>query len=193
MRPALVTTFHDTVSFCFNSVLEMTGTSPRDVIYERLERRGIPAPDISTRFDDVVAILNESSGGSVRVIVYKTVVELCQQILLPLPQATRFTGATNGDCGKPTDSELTANGMTRATGTATDGLTGSNNSPQTTTVVHIPTDATASQAGAKSCLVNTSTQSSANNVQLAAATFTVITLLVGDTIQTTWSILWTWP
>ncbi len=151
MRPALVTTFHDTVSFCFNSVLEMTGTSPRDVIYERLE------------------------------------------ILLPLPQVTRFTGATNGDRGKPTDSELTANGMARATGTVTDGLTGSNNTLQTTTVVHILTDATASQAVAKSCLVNTSTQGSANNVQLAAATFTAITLPVGDMIQITWSILWTWP
>src|SRR3972149_587096 len=138
--------------------LEMTGTSVRDVIYERLERRGIPASDISTRFDDVVAILNESFGGSVRVIVYKTVVELCQQILLLLPQVTRFTGATNGDCGKPTDSELTTDGMARATGTVTDGLTGSNNSPQTTTVVHILTDPTASQAVAKSCLVNTSTQ-----------------------------------
>ena len=149
----------------------MTGTSVRDVICERLERRGIPASDISTRFDDVVAILNESFGGSVRVIVYKTVVELCQQILLLLPQVTRFTGATNGDCGKPTDSELTANGMARATGTKTDGLTCSNNSPQTTTVVHILTDATASQAVAKSCLVNTSTQGGANIVQLAAATF----------------------
>ena len=149
----------------------MTGTSVRDVIYERLERRGIPASDISTRFDDVVAILNESFGGSVRVIVYKTVVELCQQILLLLPQVTRFTGATNGDCGKPTDSELTTDGMARATGTVTDGLTGSNNSPQTTTVVHILTDATASQAVAKSCLVNTSTQGGANIVQLAAATF----------------------
>ncbi len=191
MRPALVTTFDDTVGFCFNSVLEIPGTSVRDVIYERLERRGIPASDISTRFDDVVAILNESFGGSVRVIVYKTVVELCQQIL-PVPkQVTRFTDATNGDCGKTSGSELTANGMARATGTVTDGLTGSNNSPQTTTVVHILTDATTSQAVAKSCLVNTSTQGSANNVQ-PAAIFTAITLLVGDTIQITWSIPWTW-
>ncbi len=96
MRPGVVTTFHDTVGFCFNSVLEMTGTSVRDPIYERLE-----------------------------------------------------------------------------------------------TVVLILTDATASQAVAKSCLVNTSTHSSANNVQLTAATFTAITLQIGDTIQITWSIPWT--
>ncbi len=124
-------------------------------------------------------------------IVYKTVVELCQQILMLLPQVTRFTGATNGDCGKLTDSELTAKGMARATGTVTDGLTGSNNSPQTRTVVHVLTDATASQAVAESCLVNTGTRGSTNNVRLAAATFTATTFLVGDTIQITWSIPWT--
>ncbi len=39
MRPALVTTFHDTVSFCFNSVLEMTRTSVSDVINKRLEKQ----------------------------------------------------------------------------------------------------------------------------------------------------------
>ncbi len=60
MRLAAVTTFHDTVSCCFNSVLEKTGTSVCDVIYERLEGWGIPISHISTRFDDVVAILNES-------------------------------------------------------------------------------------------------------------------------------------
>jgi len=127
--------------------------------------------------------MNDSFRGSVRVIMYETAVELCPHILLLLPQVTRFTGATNGDCGKPTDSELMVNGMARATCTVTDGLTGSNNSPQTTTLVHIFTDATASQAIAMSCLVNTTTRGNANNVQLAAATFTAITLLLGDTLQ----------
>jgi hypothetical protein len=75
-----------------------------------------------------VAILNGSFSGSVRVIVRKTVAELCQQIILLLPQVTRFTDATKGDYGKPTGSELTSNGMAIATGTETDGLTGGNNS-----------------------------------------------------------------
>ena len=79
MRPALVTYFHDTVNFCFNQVLETMGTSVRDVIYDRLEKKGIPSPEISIRFDDVVQILNESFGGSARVLVYKTVMELYQQ------------------------------------------------------------------------------------------------------------------
>ena len=63
MRQALVTKFHDTVNYCFNSELEVMGTSVRDVIYERLEKRGIPASDISARFEDVVAILNGSFWG----------------------------------------------------------------------------------------------------------------------------------
>src|SRR2546428_12502052 len=42
------------------------------------------------------------------------------------------TGATNGDCGKPTDTELTTNGFARALGTDTD-ISGS--SPKSSTVV----------------------------------------------------------
>ena len=106
------------------------------------------------------------------------------------PVATdSVTGATNGDCGKPSaDTELTTNGFARAVGTVTD-ITGS--SPQSSTVVKTFT-ATATQAVAKSCLVNQSTAANANNVQLAAATFTSITLQNGDTIQITWTITWTW-
>src|SRR6266571_2726181 len=105
------------------------------------------------------------------------------------PVATdSVTGATNGDCGKPTDSELTTNGFARALGTVTDisGGTGA-----TSTVVKTFT-ATATQAVAKSCLVNQLTAANANNVQLAAATFTSITLQSGDTIQITWTITWSW-
>src|SRR6266567_2842657 len=99
------------------------------------------------------------------------------------------TGATNGDCGKPTDSEITANGEARAVGTVTD-ISGA--SPKSSTVVKTFTDTTTSQAVAKSCLLNQSTQGNTNNVQLAAATFTSITLQIGDTLQITWTITWTW-
>jgi len=79
LRAALITYFDDTVNYCFNVVLETMGTSVREVIYDRLARRGIPASDISSRFDAVVQILQESFGGSARILVYKTVVELFQQ------------------------------------------------------------------------------------------------------------------
>jgi len=79
VRTALVTTFHDTVNCCFNSVLETMGTSVRDVVFGRLTNRGIPPSDISTRFDDMVEVLHESFGGAARVIIYKTMVELYQQ------------------------------------------------------------------------------------------------------------------
>ncbi len=79
MRTGLVTTFHETLNYCFNSVLETMGTSVRDVVLARLDRYGIPVGDISTRFDDVVRLLNESFGGSARIIVYKTILDLHQQ------------------------------------------------------------------------------------------------------------------
>src|SRR2546425_11260382 len=98
------------------------------------------------------------------------------------------TGATNGDCGKPTDTELTTNGFARAVGVVTD-IAGS--SPKSSTVV-LTFTATATQAVAKSCLVNQSTAANAGNVQLAAVTFTSVTLNNLDTIQITWTISWTW-
>lgn len=79
MRAAMVATFHDTVAYCFRSTLETMGSSVRDVVYDHLRRKGIPESEIPTQFDDVVRILNESFGGSARVIIYKTLVELYQQ------------------------------------------------------------------------------------------------------------------
>ncbi len=79
MRTALVDTFHDTVSYCFRSTLETMGTSVRDVVYDHLRRKGIPDTEIPVQFDGVVKALNESFGGSARVIIYKTLVELYQQ------------------------------------------------------------------------------------------------------------------
>jgi len=55
------------------------GTSVRDVVYDHLRRRGIPESEIPAQFDDVVKTLNESFGGSARVTIYKTLVELYQQ------------------------------------------------------------------------------------------------------------------
>ena len=101
------------------------------------------------------------------------------------------TGVTNGDCGKPSaDTELTTNGFARAAATVTDIASGGA-SGSTSTLVKTFT-ATATQAVAKSCIVNQSTAANANNVQLAASTFTSITLQNLDTIQITWTITWTW-
>jgi hypothetical protein len=55
------------------------GSSVRDLVYDHLRRRGIPESEVPTQFDDVVRALNESFGGSARVIIYKTLVELYQQ------------------------------------------------------------------------------------------------------------------
>lgn len=79
MRAAMVATFQDTLSYCFKSTLEIMGTSVRDVVYDHLRRGGISESEIPVRFDDVFKALNESFGGSARVIFYKTLVELYQQ------------------------------------------------------------------------------------------------------------------
>src|SRR6266567_974415 len=105
------------------------------------------------------------------------------------------TATTSGDCGVAggtggqNGAELTTNGFAAAAGAVTDI---SGNSPQSSTVVKTFTDATAATTVAQSCLVNQAANASANRVDLAAATFTAITLQVGDTIQITWTITWTW-
>ncbi len=105
------------------------------------------------------------------------------------------TGTSSGDCGVAggtggqNGAELTTGGFAAAAGTVTD-ITGATN-PQSSTVVTTFT-ATAIQSVAQSCLVNQAANASVNRVSLAAATFTAITLQIGDTIQITWSISWTW-
>ncbi len=103
------------------------------------------------------------------------------------------TGATNGACGNAGTqggTELTSNGFTADAGVVTD-FAASAGSPASSTIVKTFTDATAATTVAQSCLVN-QIAINANRVNLAAATFTAITLQVGDTIQITWTITWTW-
>ena len=110
--------------------------------------------------------------------------------------STGVNGASSsGDCGNAggtagqNGSELTTNGFAATGGTVTD-ISGS--SPKSSTVVNTFTDATAATTVAQSCLVIQTGSDSANRVTLAAATFSAITLQVGDTIQITWTITWTW-
>src|SRR5207244_3929533 len=98
LRAALVSTFQDTVSYCFRSTLETMGSSVRDVVYDHLRRKGIPESEIPAQFDDVVRVLNESFGGSARVIVYKTLVELYQQYSMGLISLTRSRYGTICPC-----------------------------------------------------------------------------------------------
>ncbi|SRR6266571_4067043 len=108
------------------------------------------------------------------------------------------TGTSSGDCGVAggtggqNGAELaggTANGFAAAAGAVVD-ISGS--SPKSSTVQNTFTDNTAATTVAQSCLVNQAANASANRVDLAAATFTAITLQIGDTIQITWTITWTW-
>ena len=82
MRTQISTLFHETVNDCFRNALDGMGPTVRDVIYDLLAKKGIEQSEISSRFDDVVAILIDSLGASARVIIYRTMTLLCQEYQL---------------------------------------------------------------------------------------------------------------
>lgn len=80
MRAPLITTFYDTLGYCFEIVLgDLLGKSVRDSVYELLERNGIPRTDVSNRFDDVVEVMGRALGSCSRVVVHRTVAEMYKQ------------------------------------------------------------------------------------------------------------------
>ena len=79
MRTQISTLFHETVNDCFRNALDGMGPTVRDVIYDLLAKKGIEQSEISSRFDDVVAILTDSLGTSARVLIYRTMTLLCQE------------------------------------------------------------------------------------------------------------------
>ncbi len=74
--------FYESVNACFESALDGMGSTVRDVIYDFLEKKGVSRVDIAVRFDDVVQILMDTFGGSARIIIYKTMVELHKEYSL---------------------------------------------------------------------------------------------------------------
>jgi len=104
-------------------------------------------------------------------------------------------GATNGNCGAAGaegGAEITAaNGLQRAPATTNTLLSYTGASGSTSQLINTFTSS-ATQAVQLACLVSFGTASSANSIQLAAASFTSVTLNNGDTIQITWTLTWTW-
>jgi len=78
MRTQISALFHETVNDCFRNALDGMGPTVGDVIYDLLAKKGIEQPEISSQFDDVVAILVDSLGASARVLIYRTMTLLCQ-------------------------------------------------------------------------------------------------------------------
>ncbi len=83
MRTPSATTFHDTLNYCFISVLTSLGESFKDQIYEVLEKKGVRREDISSRFEHVTKVLTESLGPSARVLLFKTVEALYGEYSVP--------------------------------------------------------------------------------------------------------------
>jgi hypothetical protein len=101
-------------------------------------------------------------------------------------------GAANGNCGAAGaegGAEITTNGLARAAATTNTLLSG----PTTSTSQLVKQfSATGTQSVDVACLVSSATASNANSIQLAAASFTAVTLNNLDTIQITWTLTWTW-
>jgi hypothetical protein len=109
-----------------------------------------------------------------------------------LAAADASSGATQGNCGAAGaegGAEITTNGLGRAAATTNTLLTGATGG--TSTLIK-QFQATGTQAVQVACLVSYGTASNANSIQLAAATFTSVTLNNLDTIQITWTLTWTW-
>jgi hypothetical protein len=103
------------------------------------------------------------------------------------------SGVTNGNCGaagSEAGTEITAaNGLQRAAATTNTLLSGATGS---TSVLQKTFTSSATQTVQLACLVSYGTASNANSIQLAAASFTGVTLNSGDTIQITWTLTWSW-
>lgn len=102
-------------------------------------------------------------------------------------------GVTGGNCGAAGSeggTEITAaSGLQRAAATTNTLLSGATGS---TSVLQKTFTSTATQTVQLACLVSQLASGSATSIQLAAASFTSVTLNNGDTIQITWTLTWTW-
>ncbi len=102
------------------------------------------------------------------------------------------SGATQGNCaaaGAEGGAEITTNGLGRAAATTNTLLTGATGG---TSTLSKQFTATGTQAVQVACLVSFATVSSVSSIQLAAASFTAVTLNSADTITITWTLTWTW-
>ena len=80
MRSDVVTTFYETLDYCFEQALrDILGPSVQGSVYELLERNRIRRRDVSNSFKEVVAIMLRSLGTGSRVIVQRTVAEMFKQ------------------------------------------------------------------------------------------------------------------
>ena len=151
--------------------------------------------DAERRADLILATVAPPDGAAfvIEHVVLELELGLVPGSAVTFAAADAVTGASNGNCAAAeSGSELASNGFARAAATITD-ISGNSGTPTASSKDVITfTDNTAATTVQDSCLVNQSSVSNANNVILAAASFTAITLQIGDTIQITWTVAWTW-
>jgi hypothetical protein len=84
MRTPNLTLIHETVSLCFDQVLNTLGERTKKIIYEFLSRRGISREEVSSRFGDVEGLLVELYGQGGRSVMIGTLARLCEEYSIPL-------------------------------------------------------------------------------------------------------------
>ncbi len=84
MRTVNVALLHETVSLCFDTVLNTLGEGMRRLVYDFLARRGISKEDVPSRFDDIERLLVELYGQGGRSVLIGTLARLCEEYSIPL-------------------------------------------------------------------------------------------------------------
>lgn len=84
MRTPNIALLHETISFCFEQVLDSLGSTTKSLVYSFLARRGIGNKDVSARFQDVEDCLVEIYGQGGRSLLVGTLAKLCEEYSIPL-------------------------------------------------------------------------------------------------------------
>jgi len=84
MRTYNIDMIHETISLCFDQVLDSLGEITKRVTYNFLGRKGISRDDISTRFGDVETLLAQLYGQGGRSLMIGTLSKLCEEYSIPL-------------------------------------------------------------------------------------------------------------
>ena len=84
MRTPNITLVHETLSLCFDQVLDTLSERTKRVVYDYLARRGIGKQDISSRFQEVETLLVQLYGQGGRTILIGTLARLCEEYSISL-------------------------------------------------------------------------------------------------------------
>jgi hypothetical protein len=84
VRTPNITLLHETVTLCFEEVLNSLGDTTKRIVFDILRRRGVGKEDVSSKFDEVERVLVEMYGQGGRSVLIGTLQKLCEEYSIPL-------------------------------------------------------------------------------------------------------------